>query len=41
MGINLVEYGQTERGSVFHEEESVSAKALWWEKGGFIQGSKR
>lgn len=26
---------------VFHAEESVSAKALWWERGGFIQGGKR
>ena len=26
---------------VFHAQESVSAKALWWERGRFMKGSKR
>lgn len=26
---------------VFHAQGSVSTKATWWERGGFMEGSKR
>lgn len=31
----------TKKEEVFHAQESVSAKALWWERGGFMKGSER